>query len=121
MSEKTVISTDVIETLRELQDDDEPDLVTELFQMYFDDAPVRITEMREAANDGVARDLERAAHTLKSASANLGCYPISELCAKLEKMAREGSTNGAPEMVAQVQHEFDAAVDEASRLYIKAL
>lgn len=119
MSDEPLIAVEVIETLRELQDESEPDLVSELFGMYFGDAPMRIDEMRRAAAGAVARDLERAAHTLKSASANLGCYPISELCAQLEKQARDGSTEGAVELVERVQSLYDASKAEALRLYVE--
>lgn len=86
-----VIDMAIIETLRELGGTEDPGLVSELIDLYLLDAPERIREIQDA----LARDdfdlLERASHTLKSASANIGASQLSEFCAELECMARSRS------------------------------
>ncbi len=83
-----IINMEVIETLRDLGGDEDPGLVVELIDLYLADAPERIREIQEAlANDDFDL-LERASHTLKSASANIGAMKLSSFCAELEVMAR---------------------------------
>ena len=83
-----VLDLTVIQGLRELGGEDEPNLVLELIDLYLLDAPQRIAEIRHALATGDWKLLERAAHTLKSSSANIGARGLSQLCTELEREAR---------------------------------
>jgi HPt (histidine-containing phosphotransfer) domain-containing protein len=50
--------------------------------------------------------LERAAHTLKSSSANLGAIGLSDLCLEIERRARGGSSDGVEPLVLASQKTF---------------
>lgn len=96
-----VIDMQVIQSLRELGGDDDPGLILELFDMFLADAPQRMREISEglAKNDLVL--LERASHTLKSSSANLGAVGLSSLCKQIEEIARTRSVSGIDVLFAQ--------------------
>jgi HPt (histidine-containing phosphotransfer) domain-containing protein len=79
----------VIEGLRELGGAEDPGLLVELIDLYLSDAPQRMAEIEESLASGNWSLLERAAHTLKSASANIGALGLSELCKELECQARK--------------------------------
>ena len=104
-----VIDMTVIETLRELGGDDDPGLVGELIDLYLLDAPDRLRELEQALEERDVDLLERAAHTLKSASANIGAIFLSDLCQDLECLAREASIETAGELVAKSLEAFDDA------------
>jgi HPt (histidine-containing phosphotransfer) domain-containing protein len=92
-----------------LQPDDGSDLVLELIDLYLEDAPRRILEMREAA---LAKEwvlLKRAVHNLKGSSANLGVLQVAETCKKLEGIGCEHSPKSVGELLEQMDQEFARA------------
>ena len=114
---RAAIDEEVIESLRELQGEDEPDLIGELFGLFFRDTPQRIADIQAAVREADAGRMGRGAHALKSASGNLGCFPLSDLCAKIEMLGRNGALTGADELVAGVVREY-ARVQSESRRFI---
>src|SRR5690349_17534232 len=83
------IDPGVIEGLRELGGAEDPGLLVELIDLYLSDAPQRMAEIERSLASGDWKLLERAAHTLKSASANIGALGLSEICKELECQARK--------------------------------
>jgi HPt (histidine-containing phosphotransfer) domain-containing protein len=63
--------------------------------------------MQAAAAARDADALRKAAHGVKSSSANVGAEHLSRLCKDLEMLGREGTTDGAADLLAQVASEFD--------------
>ena len=70
-------------------------LVAELFDIFAEDAPARIEEMRNALADADPVALCNAAHSLKGAAANLHAVPLATAAAKVERCARIGDLRGA--------------------------
>jgi HPt (histidine-containing phosphotransfer) domain-containing protein len=63
--------------------------------------------MRTAAANADAYALQVAAHTLKSASANLGAVSLAGMCKELEMTGRSGAVAGACETLAVLEQELD--------------
>jgi HPt (histidine-containing phosphotransfer) domain-containing protein len=63
--------------------------------------------LRQALEQGDAAELRRAAHTIKSSSNDFGATTLAELCQELETMGKAGTLDGAAELVAQVEHEYE--------------
>jgi PAS domain S-box-containing protein len=93
----------VLESLRELDDEEDPDFLGELIKIYLLDAPQHLETMKDAIFLGDADSLKLASHTLKSSSANLGAVSFSEVCKELEYMGRVAVESGG-------EHVFDASV-----------
>jgi signal transduction histidine kinase/CheY-like chemotaxis protein len=79
-----------LDKLRELERRTEPGLLAGLCREFVADTTERLARMRCALADGAAGDLEREAHSLKSASAFLGAVSMSERAEALEAAARRG-------------------------------
>ena len=94
-----ILDMRVIATLKELGGDDEPDLVIELIGLFLQDAPLRMKEIESSLQSGDIALLERAAHTLKSSSANIGAARLSASCKSMEELARRKSVEGLPSLV----------------------
>jgi len=94
-----ILDMRVIESLKELGGDDDPGLVLELVGMFLADAPVRMQEIETSLASGDIATLERAAHTLKSSSANIGAARLSASCKAMEESARRKSLDGLPSLV----------------------
>ena len=85
------------------------DFIAELMQAYFDDSPRLLAAMQEAFSAGNAEDLRRAAHSLKSSSANFGALRLSQKCKQLEDMGKAGVLDGAAEQIGQIVAEYETA------------
>ena len=89
----------VIEGLRELGGTEDPGLLLEIIGMFLEDAPQRIREIEQGLASGDIKLLERAAHTLKSASANVGAMQLSSVCKRIEEIARYSKSDGIAELI----------------------
>jgi HPt (histidine-containing phosphotransfer) domain-containing protein len=107
--ENDVLDMSAIESLRELQEDDEDDLFRELIEIYIADAPAYIADISLAIASANAHAMERAAHTLKGSSASLGARLLASACLEMEKLGRSGSLSGAEDLLARVRQEFERA------------
>jgi len=105
-SSKPVIDMDVIDGLRELGGEEDPGLVLELIEMFLDDAPKRIEEMTRGLECGDLDLMSRAAHTLKSASANMGAVLLSQICKVMEDAARKSDADSYRDMAPTVQSAY---------------
>jgi signal transduction histidine kinase/CheY-like chemotaxis protein/HPt (histidine-containing phosphotransfer) domain-containing protein len=109
-----LIDRAVIESLRELGGEEDSGLLMELIELFLADAPKHVQAMTEALESGDVEALERAAHTLKSSSANLGALGLSRLCLEIEQQARQGAVEGVEPLVGRSRTVFDE-VEKALR------
>jgi signal transduction histidine kinase/CheY-like chemotaxis protein/HPt (histidine-containing phosphotransfer) domain-containing protein len=114
IEKQPVLDHDVIASLRELGGDDDPGLFSELVNMFLSDTPERMRALSEAMDKRDPTALERAAHALKSSSANLGALGLSGLFRDIEAAGREKDLSRAETLVARTQPEF-AKVEAALR------
>lgn len=102
-----VVDAETIESLKSLCDPGDLSLFHDLIDTYLVDSPTRLeaVEAALAAGDPVA--MERAAHGLKSSSANMGALGLASLCKQLETLGRGGQIDGAAGLVTHARSEFD--------------
>ena len=86
-----VIDRAALDSLREIERSGKANMVKRIIDSYLSDAPKLIRAMKQAAEADNRPDLARAAHTLKSSSANLGALGLSNLCGELELTARNAN------------------------------
>jgi CheY-like chemotaxis protein/HPt (histidine-containing phosphotransfer) domain-containing protein len=101
----SVLDPAALERLREMAAGD-AGFLKEMFETFLADAPGMLAEMRQALEQGDAATLRRAAHTLKSNSADFGAKALSDLCRELEMMGKAGTLDGAVEKVTSVEAEW---------------
>ena len=109
-----ILDKGVIASLRELGGDDDPGLFIELVNMFLSDTPERMRALSEAMEKRDPTALERAAHALKSSSANLGALGLSGLFRDIEAAGRSKDLSRAEPLVARTRPEF-AKVEKALR------
>ena len=84
------IDKNVLDGIRALEGDGNRGLLERIINLYLSDAPGLVEGILSAVEKGDMESLLRAAHTLKSSSANVGATGLSDLCRKVEGMARAG-------------------------------
>ena len=105
--QESVLDLETIATLKELGGDDDPDLFTELVDLFVTDAKVQIAELRRALREGDLRLLERTAHTLKSSCGNVGALTMSKLCFEIEQLGRASKLDGAGPLVERTAEQYE--------------
>jgi HPt (histidine-containing phosphotransfer) domain-containing protein len=93
--------------LQALGSDEDPQFLLEVVEQFVQDAATHIAALHAAADTGDAVALERAAHTLKSTSANVGALGMTALCHELQVLGRMGSVAGAMGYIEQLVDEFE--------------
>jgi HPt (histidine-containing phosphotransfer) domain-containing protein len=113
-----VLDKSVISSLRELQEEGDPDIIAEVGGLFLKHAPQKIEAMRKAAAESNAKALEVAAHSLKSSSSYIGAMKLSAISKELELMGRNGNLQGSIEIAASAEAEFNR-VKEALQAEMK--
>ncbi len=88
----------------------------DLIDTYLADARDLLTQMQGSLAAGDVDRFRRAAHSLKSNSANLGAMGLAQEAGELEYLARGGSLAGADAKVAGIADTYAAVSTELSRL-----
>ena len=99
----------VFENLKEMMG---ADFIGELVDTYLQDSPEMLRQMQQALDTQDADTFRRAAHSLKSNSANFGAMQLSTLARQLEQIGKENRLDQAGEPLAQAQVEY-ARVEQA--------
>ena len=92
------IDPEIIQGLRELGGEDEPELLVELIGIFLEDAPQRMKDITEGLAHGDLGRIERGAHTLKSSSANIGALGLSDLCRRIVECTRTNRPQELPDL-----------------------
>ncbi|HLE53589.1 MAG TPA: Hpt domain-containing protein [Anaerolineales bacterium] len=105
MADEAVIDRGVLNNLFEAVGGDKA-FLTELIDTFFQDTPVQLAAIRQALSMGNAEDFRRAAHSLKSNSANFGAQRLSQQSKELEELGKAGKLAGVDERLAQLEAEY---------------
>ncbi len=105
--EAVVLDRAALAGIRALERPGSGNLLRRVIDRYAEDAPRLVASMRAAAANEDAHALQVAAHTLKSASANVGAVALAGLCKSLESTGRSGVTAGAAEALPELERELE--------------
>ena len=71
--------------------------------------------IHEAVGTGDPQTLSKAAHSLKSSSANVGAIKLASLCKELETLGRANTIDNAQDIVNQMDSEYKRVIDTLSQ------
>lgn len=83
------------------------DLLKEIAEMFLEESPALMDQMREAASRGDSKTLERAAHTIKGSVGNFAAKPAFEAAQRLEDIGREGKLDDVAEAYSILEREME--------------
>jgi HPt (histidine-containing phosphotransfer) domain-containing protein len=101
-----VIDRSVLASLRELQDEGDPDIIAEVGGLFLKHSPDKVNAILQSVESNDAKGLQLAAHSLKSSSAYIGAMRLSAMAKELEMMGRSSSLQGAVELAQELKAEF---------------
>lgn len=96
----------VLDEIAQLQQQNQPDLVRHVVEIYLTDAPQLISSLETAAVSDDFEALYRNAHTLKSSSAHIGAAALSLFAKELEARARSRNPQGIDQLVRQIRQGY---------------
>ncbi|MES9898413.1 MAG: ATP-binding protein [Sedimenticola sp.] len=103
-----VIDREILGELYEIMEDD----FLELLETFLKTSPGLIHEIETGIQEGDLQQTMRAAHSLKSGSANLGAIQLSELAKRMEYAARESDQQAVSSSYNETRDAFDIACRE---------
>ncbi|MDO9532396.1 MAG: response regulator [Deltaproteobacteria bacterium] len=92
------------------------DFILEVIEVFNEDAPKLLQDMQHALTTNDADLFRRAAHSLKSNSAEFGAVKLSEMAQELEMMGKTGRLAEASEKVAQAEAEYGIVKEALQKL-----
>jgi two-component system, sensor histidine kinase and response regulator len=101
-----------IESLRLMEDADNPDLVDGLIDLFVSDSPTHIANLHRAVAEGNARLLEQTAHRFQSSLDNLGAARMSAICVRLERLGIAQRVGDAAALLTALDEEYRTVVPE---------
>jgi HPt (histidine-containing phosphotransfer) domain-containing protein len=116
MTNKDIIDQDAIENLRALNPDDGDVFLKEILDIFFDDTPMRIADLRAQRAAGDAAGFIRAAHSIKGSSSNVGAKELRALAERLEHHCRNQGTEGTGQDINDLELAFARAKETLQRL-----
>jgi len=96
-----------LESIRALQRKGDSDLLSRVIEAYLKEATRLLQTLREAVEKADREALRKAAHSLRSSSANVGAQKLSSLCKELEAMGQEKSMQKAASLLSKMIMEYE--------------
>ena len=117
--QREAINRAALDKIRALSRERGDALVQRVIEAYVDDTPQQLRTLRDAIDAMDAGDVRRIAHSLKSASANVGADALAALCKAMEHLGRADTTEGADAILLDMEQEFRAVCHSLNALLEK--
>ena len=111
--ESTIIDLD---TLGRLEGWGGPKLVNQMIQLFIENGPMRMDQIRTVLADGDVDQPERGAHSLKSSAANLGAERVRRIADEIEIAASDGEAERVRELLPDLEEAFAEALAELKKM-----
>jgi len=112
-----VLDMSVVEELLSFSDDGDPELLLDLIQMFLDDGPEKVRAVHEGVLAGDFDKMERAAHSLKGSSGNLGAHLLQDTCEKIQVATRQRQLDESRQLASELDAKFAEAESALRRLH----
>jgi HPt (histidine-containing phosphotransfer) domain-containing protein len=117
--QRDVINRVALDNIRALSHDRGDALVQKVISAYVDDTPQHLKTLRQAIAGQDPNSVRRVAHSLKSASANVGAQKLAQLAKDMEHLGRAETTEGADVILTDMEQEFLAVRHSLSAMLEK--
>lgn len=105
----SIIDTEAINRIRKLQRDNSNSILQKIIMLFFENSPQQMQALHQALQQNELPALKATAHSLKSASANLGAMQLAAYCRELEMNHAQLSPSELTSLVMQIDKELKNA------------
>ena len=81
-------------------------LIGQMIDLFLDNVPKRLEAARTAHQNGKLKDLERAAHSIKSSASNFGAQTLCDIAETIEIRAGEQNESGMAALLDKMEETF---------------
>ena len=104
----TDLDVTILEELVDLYPVEGIELVRDLVRIFFDEAPDRMSRMRDGLSQQDSTKVYQAAHAMRGGGASLGAVGLARACARIEHQARAGNLTGLATDLAAIAGDLPA-------------
>jgi HPt (histidine-containing phosphotransfer) domain-containing protein len=99
LAEQTILGPVLDRDLAMMRVGDDTELLKELADLFLEEYPRLMGELRAALEQGDARQVERSAHGLKGSVANFGAKPAVDAAFQIEQLGRSGKLDPVADLL----------------------
>lgn len=97
MEKSPALDASTLAELKELSDQTDPTLVSDLIRLFFETVPPKLSQVEALINQSryeklTCEQISFQAHSIKSSAANLGAKTMAQFCQELETASRPAQT-----------------------------
>lgn len=107
--ENEILDLAILNTLREIEAESQPGFLAELIGIFHADAPAQMEQLRAALQSRNAAGVEKIAHRLKGASANIGAKQMKQVCSRIEQSGREDRLEEGEDLYPHLEQQYQLA------------
>ncbi|MEQ8191038.1 MAG: response regulator [Candidatus Eremiobacterota bacterium] len=96
------------ESLEAIGNDEE--LLKEMYNIFIEEAPSLMKNLKKAMNEGKASDITLNAHSLKSSSGHIGAKAMEKLACQMERAGKNGEISELSDLYENLQKELDKVI-----------
>ncbi len=116
LKQDSPIDACIIDEIRSVEREGAEGLLNKVIHLYLTGSPDLLASLRGSIKTADPETLTKAAHALKSSSANLGATALVSLCKILEEMGRSGSLGDAVRMMVEIDAEYERVIGGLSKI-----
>ncbi|OGV33526.1 MAG: hypothetical protein A2020_10535 [Lentisphaerae bacterium GWF2_45_14] len=87
------------------------DIVRKLFNIFLEDSPARLEEIKKFSKENIPEKLRNSAHALKGSAAAIGAKRLSGVCREIQQNCEDGQLNKIPRLVEEASEVFEKTID----------
>lgn len=111
-----LLDLDIIQGLKELGGDDGDEFLKEILDLYSEQYPILLSQIKEYLGKSDYINLSKSAHALKGASLNIGAKEIASICKLIEINSKSGILDGYKELIANLESVHSLTFAEFSKI-----
>jgi signal transduction histidine kinase/CheY-like chemotaxis protein len=103
----SLIDTGRILEIKAIASNSDPSLLQQLIDLYLEEFPKFLDQLRQSANKGDTATVHTLAHRLKGSSMNLGITVVADLCSQIEAEGKQGNFGELSPLLLQLGNIFE--------------
>ncbi len=116
---RPVLDPEVVEQLRALGEEGEPDGFTQLAEVFVEDSSFRLQSLRQAIRDRDLEALKSHVHALKGVTGTVGAARLADRCSEFEELIVARGRDLDPSALDPLEEEFQRVLEAVSATFPK--